>query len=186
MAIQDETEAQEHDPLNGFLRRWRRNACSAGVVSAVVTVLVAAVAVFALCTATPSYAESISHAPARLHLGTTRSLCPHCRRLVDAKIVVRDGRVYFRKRCPEHGLVEDFVCSDVAYYDRHEFCPAGQAAARLRRPLRQGLPLRLRDSTPRDTQANDHPLATAIGPQRNGPLHPHLAEEYREWSGGRD
>ncbi len=54
------------------------------------------------------------------YLGTTRSLCPHCRRLVDAKIIVRDRRVYFRKRCPEHGLIEDFVCSDVAYYDRHE------------------------------------------------------------------
>ena len=52
--------------------------------------------------------------------GTTRSLCPHCRRVVDAKIVVRDRRVYFRKRCPEHGLVEDFVCSDVAYWDRNE------------------------------------------------------------------
>jgi kynurenine formamidase len=37
-----------------------------------------------------------------------------------------------------------------------------------------------------DTQANDHPLATAIGPQRNGPLHPHLAAEYKQWSGGRD
>ena len=37
-----------------------------------------------------------------------------------------------------------------------------------------------------DTQANDHPLATAIGPQRNGPLLPHLAEEYQEWSGGVD
>ena len=37
-----------------------------------------------------------------------------------------------------------------------------------------------------DTQANDHPLATAIGPQRNGPLHPHLEEEYMKWSGGRD
>jgi kynurenine formamidase len=37
-----------------------------------------------------------------------------------------------------------------------------------------------------DTQANDHPLATAIGPHRNGPLHPHLAEEYKVWSGGRD
>jgi kynurenine formamidase len=37
-----------------------------------------------------------------------------------------------------------------------------------------------------DTQANDHPLATAIGPQRNGPLLPHLEGEYREWSGGRD
>jgi tetraether lipid synthase len=54
-------------------------------------------------------------------LGTTRSLCPHCRRLVDAKIIVREGRVYFRKRCPEHGVIEDFVCSDVTYYDRHEF-----------------------------------------------------------------
>src|SRR5437588_951206 len=54
-------------------------------------------------------------------LGTTRSLCPTCRRLVDAKIIVRDRRVYFRKRCPEHGTIEDFVCSDFAYYDRHEF-----------------------------------------------------------------
>lgn len=54
------------------------------------------------------------------YLGTTRGLCPRCRRLVDAKIVVRDRRVYFRKLCPEHGLIEDFVCSDVAYYDRHE------------------------------------------------------------------
>jgi uncharacterized radical SAM superfamily Fe-S cluster-containing enzyme len=54
-------------------------------------------------------------------LGTTRSLCPTCRRLVDAKIIVRGQRVYFRKHCPEHGTFEDFVCSDVAYYDRHEF-----------------------------------------------------------------
>jgi uncharacterized radical SAM superfamily Fe-S cluster-containing enzyme len=54
-------------------------------------------------------------------LGTTRSLCPSCRRLVDVKIIVRGQRIYFRKHCPEHGTFEDFVCSDVAYYDRHEF-----------------------------------------------------------------
>jgi uncharacterized radical SAM superfamily Fe-S cluster-containing enzyme len=54
-------------------------------------------------------------------LGTTRSLCPQCRRLVDAKIIVRHNRVYFRKQCPEHGLVEDFICSDASFYDRHEF-----------------------------------------------------------------
>jgi uncharacterized radical SAM superfamily Fe-S cluster-containing enzyme len=54
-------------------------------------------------------------------LGTTRSLCPHCRRVVDAKIVTRRGRVYFRKHCPEHGPVEDFVCSDVRYFDRHDY-----------------------------------------------------------------
>src|SRR6185437_7904168 len=67
------------------------------------------------------------------YLGTTRSLCPRCRRLVDAKIVVRNRRVYFRKRCPEHGSIEDFVCSDVAFYDRHEF---DQPA---RTPLRFGV-----------------------------------------------
>jgi 7,8-dihydro-6-hydroxymethylpterin dimethyltransferase len=63
-------------------------------------------------------------------LGTTRSLCPHCRRVVDAKIVTRNNRVYFRKQCPEHGLVEDFVCSDVAYHDRHDYAqPARQPHA---------------------------------------------------------
>src|SRR5260370_41221499 len=56
-----------------------------------------------------------------IFLGTTHSLCPQCRRVVEAKIIVRDRRVYFRKRRPEHGLIEDFVCSDVSYYDRHEF-----------------------------------------------------------------
>ena len=54
-------------------------------------------------------------------LGTTQSLCPECLALTPTKIVVRQGRVYFRKRCPTHGLREDFVCSDASYYDRMEF-----------------------------------------------------------------
>jgi uncharacterized radical SAM superfamily Fe-S cluster-containing enzyme len=73
-------------------------------------------------------------------LGTTQSLCPWCRRLVEAKIIVRQGRVYFRKRCPEHGTFEDFVCSDVAYYDRHEFSqPARLPRAHGTRP-KKGCP----------------------------------------------
>jgi uncharacterized radical SAM superfamily Fe-S cluster-containing enzyme len=54
-------------------------------------------------------------------LGITHGLCPHCMRNVEAKIIARDKRVYLRKRCPEHGVVEDFVCSDVGWWDRHEF-----------------------------------------------------------------
>ncbi len=61
------------------------------------------------------------------YLGTTESLCPRCRRLVPAKIVARDGRVYFRKRCPEHGTFDDFVCSDVAWFDRHEHSQPARA-----------------------------------------------------------
>ncbi|WP_425615226.1 radical SAM protein [Anatilimnocola sp. NA78] len=54
-------------------------------------------------------------------LGTTQSLCPECLGLVPTKIITRGKRVYFRKTCPTHGLREDFVCSDVAYYDDHQF-----------------------------------------------------------------
>ena len=54
-------------------------------------------------------------------LGTTQSLCPECLALVPTKIIARGGRVYFRKTCATHGMREDFVCSDVSQYDRHEF-----------------------------------------------------------------
>lgn len=50
-------------------------------------------------------------------LGLTQSLCPECYELVPAKIISRAGRVYFRKRCPQHGDREDFICSDVTRYD---------------------------------------------------------------------
>lgn len=53
--------------------------------------------------------------------GTTQSLCPDCLAVVTAKIVVRDKRVYFRKQCEKCGPREDFVCSDVDYYDRLDY-----------------------------------------------------------------
>ncbi|MGB7346885.1 MAG: radical SAM protein [Pirellulaceae bacterium] len=53
-------------------------------------------------------------------IGTTDSLCPECMEVVPAKIITRGSRVYFRKRCPEHGTREDFVCSDASWWDRDE------------------------------------------------------------------
>jgi hypothetical protein len=49
MYVQDETKPKRPDSLNGFLRRWRRNASLAGVVTAVMTSLFAALTVFAVC-----------------------------------------------------------------------------------------------------------------------------------------
>jgi len=51
-------------------------------------------------------------------IGLTESLCPQCYQVVSAKIITRGSRVYFRKWCPEHGEREDFVCSDVSWWDR--------------------------------------------------------------------
>lgn len=61
-----------------------------------------------------------------LFLGTTQSFCPDCLRLVTAKIIVQDQRVYFDKFCPQHGPRRDFVCSDVSYWDRLEFNVPGR------------------------------------------------------------
>ncbi len=74
-------------------------------------------------------------------LGTTKSLCPACMRVVPAKIIARGSRVYFRKRCPEHGEREDFVCSDRARYDRSEYSVPGKVPAVMAAEPRDGCPL---------------------------------------------
>ena len=64
-------------------------------------------------------------------LGMTQSLCPDCLALVPAKIITRNGRVYFRKNCKLHGQREDFVCSDVRWYDRLEYSLPGKIPAKF-------------------------------------------------------
>jgi uncharacterized radical SAM superfamily Fe-S cluster-containing enzyme len=73
-------------------------------------------------------------------LGMTQSLCPECLTLVPAKIIVKNGRVYFRKRCPTHGEREDFVCSDVRQYDRMEFSLPGKVPAQFGTIPERGCP----------------------------------------------
>lgn len=46
----------------------------------------------------------------------TRSLCPECKRVIDAQVLIRDGGVYLRKHCPDHGWHEALVSSDVDWY----------------------------------------------------------------------
>ena len=62
-------------------------------------------------------------------LGITQSLCPECLQLVRAKIITKGKRVYFQKTCPQHGVREDFVCSDVRLFDRNEFTLPGKVPA---------------------------------------------------------
>ena len=42
----------------------------------------------------------------------TRSICPTCRQTIDAQIVIRNNKVYMRKRCPDHGPFEALVYGD--------------------------------------------------------------------------
>ncbi len=46
----------------------------------------------------------------------TRSICPQCLALIDAQILLKDGRVIMRKRCPDHGWFEVLLSSDAELY----------------------------------------------------------------------
>ncbi|MBI2941090.1 MAG: radical SAM protein [Chloroflexi bacterium] len=46
----------------------------------------------------------------------TRSICPECRRVIDAQVLLRDNKVYLRKRCPDHGRFEALVYGDAGAY----------------------------------------------------------------------
>jgi len=73
-------------------------------------------------------------------LGLTQSLCPECMEVVPAKIVARGKRVYFDKRCPEHGERSDFVCSDVDQFDQLQYSVPGKVPAQFGVEPSEGCP----------------------------------------------
>ena len=87
----------------------------------------------------------------------TRSICPVCRKVLDAQIHVRNGRVYMKKRCPEHGPFEGLISSDSEMY---------MGASKYNRPGR--IPLQfateIRDGCPLDCGlCPDHQQHTCVG-----------------------
>jgi tetraether lipid synthase len=46
----------------------------------------------------------------------TRSICPDCRRVIDGHVLIRDNKVYMRKRCPDHGTFEGLTYGDAQLY----------------------------------------------------------------------
>jgi len=70
--------------------------------------------------ATPGAAIDPRPRADHIMIGVTDSLCPSCMEVVPAKIITKGKRVYLRKRCPEHGTRDDFVCSDSAWWDRSD------------------------------------------------------------------
>lgn len=51
-----------------------------------------------------------------IFLELTRSICPVCKKTIDAQIRVRDEKVYMFKRCLEHGEFEGLISSDINMY----------------------------------------------------------------------
>jgi uncharacterized radical SAM superfamily Fe-S cluster-containing enzyme len=58
---------------------------------------------------TPVRSHGSKHDADYVFYELTRSICPACRRVIDAHIVIRNNKVYMRKRCPDHGPFEALV-----------------------------------------------------------------------------
>jgi len=75
-------------------------------------------------------------------LELTRSICPVCKRVIDAEVNVRDGRVVMSKRCPEHGPFEALVYSDAdLYVAQQRFNKPGSVPLEFQTEARAGCPL---------------------------------------------
>ncbi|MBW2457316.1 MAG: radical SAM protein [Deltaproteobacteria bacterium] len=56
----------------------------------------------------------------------TRSVCPECLQFIDAQLLVRQGKLIMRKRCPDHGWFEALVSSDAqAHHAERRFNKPG-------------------------------------------------------------
>ena len=71
----------------------------------------------------------------------TRSICPDCRRVIDAHILIRDNKVYMRKRCPDHGMFEGLVYSDAQLYtNSSKFNKPGTIPIEFATEVKEGCP----------------------------------------------
>lgn len=53
---------------------------------------------------------------AEIFLELTRSICPVCRKVIDADILVKENKVFMRKFCPEHGWFDSLISGDLDQY----------------------------------------------------------------------
>jgi 7,8-dihydro-6-hydroxymethylpterin dimethyltransferase len=71
----------------------------------------------------------------------TRSICPTCRKPIDAQIVLHDGKVFMRKRCREHGRFEALVYADAqAYTSQARFNKPGTMPLAYTSAIEHGCP----------------------------------------------
>jgi hypothetical protein len=71
----------------------------------------------------------------------TRSICPECRRVIDAHILIRDNKVFMRKRCFDHGLFEALVYGDAEQYtNSSKFNKPGTIPLEFAAEIKDGCP----------------------------------------------
>ena len=77
-----------------------------------------------------------------LFYGQTTSLCETCLALVPAKILIEDDKVFYQKRCREHGVMKTLVSSDADYFRRQrDYLKPGDRPLTVQTRTDHGCPL---------------------------------------------
>jgi uncharacterized radical SAM superfamily Fe-S cluster-containing enzyme len=85
--------------------------------------------------------EAMAAAPGEHVFKQTTSTCPGCLELLVCDVVIRGGRVYFKKLCPRCGPSEALVSEDAAYYVRaYGYARAGTEPLRFAAEVQHGCP----------------------------------------------
>ena len=72
----------------------------------------------------------------------TRSICPECKTVIDAQILIQDNKVLMRKRCPTHGWFTGIISSDAQMYvDSVKFNKPGTLPLEFSTEVKDGCPL---------------------------------------------
>lgn len=74
-------------------------------------------------------------------LESARSICPECRKVIDAQILVKNGKVYMKKFCKEHGWFEGLISSDASMYkDVERYNKPGTSPLHFSTEVKEGCP----------------------------------------------
>ncbi|WIG61237.1 MAG: MoaA/NifB/PqqE family radical SAM protein [Ktedonobacterales bacterium] len=89
-------------------------------------------------------ADAIAARPARNYIyhNFTNSLCPTCLKVIQAKVILQNNKVYLLKTCPEHGQMRTLVSSDAEYYlSQGQYNKPGTLPKHFQKKVEQGCPL---------------------------------------------
>jgi len=79
---------------------------------------------------------------AEVFIEYTKSICPVCKVVVDARVHVRENKVFLWKRCREHGSFEALLYSDAElYFDSLRFNKPGTIPLETQTAVERGCPL---------------------------------------------
>jgi len=71
----------------------------------------------------------------------SKGMCPQCRKLVDGTRVIRGGRVFLRKQCPEHGQQEALISGDSEWFLKmFAYVRPGSVPLQFSTPVSEGCP----------------------------------------------